>query len=113
MKGILNIGKYIVAVAAIAGAALFFDDFKDTSRERDEQILEIVEYNSTRIQDLQDTLGNFEREHREQGKQIKSLAWGLNHIEQFTPEDFEDIMNEMLNKQNGYSSGEVVFIPIQ
>jgi len=120
MKGILNIAKYIVAVSAIAGAALFFDDFKDASRERDEAMLEAVEHINIEqqfmaedIMGIKDTLEEFESEHRAQGEQIKSLAWGLKNVERFTPEDFEEIMNEMLNKRTVPSySGSVEFIPI-
>lgn len=116
MKKLLEISKYITAVGVIAGASLFYDNSQDAARERDEdarkrdkEILEVVEFNSAGLSELslsvktiQDTLDEFEAEHKAQGKQIESLAWGLNHIEQFTPDQFEDIMNEMLKKNNGF-----------
>jgi hypothetical protein len=33
-----------------------------------------------------------------QGKRIESVVWGLNHINDFDPEQFKDILDEMLKK---------------
>jgi len=114
MKEILTIAKYIVAVSVIGGAALWFNAKFETAVDSSEAVIDSLEvikrdvyYNSVElsqlnesVQGIQDTLDDFEIEHKKQGQQIKSLVWGLNHIDQFTPEDFEEIMEEML-KKNG------------
>ncbi len=109
-KLLIEIGKVITAIAVIGSSALWLDGKFDSSSDQLEEIQTTVDYNSVElsmlgesVNNIEDTLLKFETEHKKQGEQIKSLAWGLNHIEQFEPQDFEDIMNEMLKKNNGWS----------
>jgi hypothetical protein len=127
MKGLLIIAKYISAVAVIAGAALWFNAKFETAVDTSSAVIDSLEVikeeilyinaeqamMSEQIQGVQDTLDDFEAEHKKQSAQIKSLVWGMKNIERFTPEDFEEIMNEMLNKKAvPVYSGSVEFIPI-
>ncbi len=109
-KHIISIGKVLVVLAVVVKGTLWLDGRLDSSNDKLDEIQLTVGHNSVELSDLnelvwgiQDTLEDFEKEHKAQGEQIKSLAWGLNHIEQFEPQDFEDIMNEMLKKNNGWS----------
>ena len=109
-KLLIEIGKVITSIIVIGSSALWLDGKFDNSNDKLEEIQTTVDYNSIElsmlgesVNNIEDTLLKFEDEHRAQGEQIKSLAWGLNHIEQFEPQDFEDIMNEMLKKNNGWS----------
>ena len=131
MKIILNIAKYIGAIATIAGAALWFDarfdaqvdnnkDVFDSIAEVKMMVLNTNEQNSALLYDVEgmdNTLLEFEREHKRQGEQINTIVWGLKNLDRFTPDDFEDIIDEMLKKQYVDSinavmrsyKGEVVF----
>ena len=110
----------ITAVLVISGATKFVDwrATKNQTEVRSQEFEQVMDtlsvmqdaiwYNNVQIteldfkvQGIQDTLDDFESEHKQQGEQIKSLTWGVKNIERFTPEDFEDIMDEMLKKNNG------------
>jgi virulence-associated protein VapD len=56
---------------------------------------------SGQIYGIQDSLDDIVKAQETQSKQIQTLAWGVKNIERFTPEDFEDIMDEMLKKNSG------------
>lgn len=134
---IINIAKVISAIAVIGGAALWFDARFDNQADSNEAMIDSLEvvkrdisYNSIHlsqidadIQGIQDTLDDFEREHKAQGQKINSLVWGVKNIERFTPEDFEDVIDEMLRRNGevkpmtlpeplGVYRGDVEFIPI-
>lgn len=53
------------------------------------------------IASIRDTLEEFEKEHKIQGQHIESISWGLKNHENFTPEQFEDVMEELLKKNIG------------
>ena len=115
MKKLIEIGKVISAIGIIAGAALWLDGKFDSSNDKLEEIQTTVDYNSAElsmlgesVNNIEDTLLKLETEHKAQGAQIKSLAWGLKNLEQFTPEQFEEIMDEMLKRESN-----IVFIPIE
>jgi len=120
----------IGAVATIAVAALWFNsvslDIKDVNQvvlDSVSAVKTMVEYINIEqgwmaedIQGIKDTLKEFEEEHKEQGKDIDAVVWALQHMEQFTPEQLKEIMNEMLRKNNGlsiYPSYDPIFIPIE
>ena len=136
-KHIISWGKVIAVLAMVVKGALWLDARFDASGEKLNEIQQTVDYNSIelsmqseQIQQIQDTLEDFESEHKKQGAQIKSIVWGINHMDQFSPEDFEEIMDEMLKKKRlgedipGVAKGvddipkykpyrgEVVFIPL-
>lgn len=108
----LDIAKYISAIGIIGAATLFFDAKADKSLENDRIIMDNqadlkqdIEHISTeqsaqseRIDGLYDTLAGFEAEHLEQGKDIRSITWILEHQEQFSTEELKEIMDEMLKK---------------
>ena len=107
MKVLLNIAKYISAVAVIGGAALWFDAQFDKNAESLKDIQQTVDYINTEqsfmaedLQGIHDTLENMEDMQEAQSKKLESVVWGLKHINQFTPEQFEEILNEMLKKNN-------------
>ena len=111
-KLLIEIGKVITAIGVIGGSALWFDSKFDNQNDNNDAVLDsiaevkkLAEFNNIElgfqaeaIQGIQDTLEDFEAEHKKQGAQIKALSWGINHMNQFSPEDFEEIMNEMLKK---------------
>jgi len=105
MKVLLNIAKYISAIAVIGGAALWFDAQFDKNAESLKDIQQTVDYINTEqsfmaedLQGIHDTLENMEYMQEAQGKRIESVVWGLNHINDFDPEQFKDILDEMLKK---------------
>ena len=113
-KLILDIAKVIGAIATIGGAALWFNGKFETAVDTSSAVIDSLEvikrdvyhinveqsFMASDIQGIKDTLEDFESEHKQQGDQIRSLAWGLKNIERFTPTDFEEIIDEML-KKNG------------
>ena len=121
----------ITAISVIAGATMFVNSRTERNRgsEQSESFTRVLDtlavmqediryinieqsMMSEQIQGIQDTLDDFEEEHKAQGEQIKSLAWGLRNIEQFTPVQFEEIMNQMLNKEPPAYSGGFEATPI-
>ena len=88
-------------------------EVKDMVSYDNEKIIQV----SGDVQSMQGTLKNFEGEHKRQGEQINTIVWGLKNLDRFTPDDFEDIIDEMLKKQYVDSinavmrsyKGEVVF----
>ena len=109
-KHIISWGKVIAVLAMVVKGALWLDTRFDASGEKlDEIRLDVEHINIEQqfmaedIMAIQDTLEDFEQEHKAQGAQIKALSWGINHMNQFSPEDFEEIMNEMLKKNDGWS----------
>ena len=136
-KHIISWGKVIAVLAMVVKGALWLDDRLDASGEKLDEIQQNVEHINVEQQfmaedilAIKDTLEDFEAEHKKQGAQIKSIVWGINHMDQFSPEDFEEIMDEMLKKKRlgedipGVAKGvddipkykpyrgEVVFIPL-
>lgn len=125
LRQIANLFKQLKAVAAaittvgiIAGATLWItrtsnNNQADQSANFDRMfdsiaaVKQLAEYNNIEIgflaqrqEDFHDTLESFENEHKSQSKQIESLAWGLKNIERFTPDQFEDVLDEMLKKND-------------
>jgi len=112
MNIISNIAKYIGAVATIAAAALWLDARFDAQVENNRAVFDSIaevkgmvsnnsEQNVELLYDLQridKTLVDFEKEHKKQGEQINTLTWGLKNQNHFTPEDFENVLDEMLKK---------------
>ena len=114
MKILLNIAKYIGAVATIAGAALWFDARFDSNADSNKEIMDTlavmrqdIQYNSVELSQLnesvwgiKDTLEDIEEKQEAQNEKINSVVWGLKHFNQFTPQQFEDILDEMLKKND-------------
>ena len=106
-KHIISWGKVLAVLAIVVKGALWLDNRLDSSNDKLDEIQTTVNYNNVElgfqaeaIQGIQDTLDDNEEALKAQGKQIKSLAWGLNNIDQFTPEQFKEVMNEMLKKNS-------------
>ena len=108
-------GISVTAATAIGGTVLFFAGMKNEIVEVKETVDHInIEqgWMAEDIQSIRDTITQFEKEHRKQGKDIETLRWGLEQHENFTPEQFEEIMNELLKKnfsQNPSPSSETPF----
>ena len=107
--------KYFGIVSATIGslyvAFTYFDDMKDKITD----VQETVNYISIdqaeaaeEIAKIQDTLVRFEIEHRKQSEDIKTITWGLKNQKNFTSEQFDNIMDELLKKNNSYPDWTVI-----
>jgi len=111
-KLVKQIAGSIGVVGTIAAAALWFNSVSVDIKEVNQVVLdsvaavkEMVEFinieqgwMASDIQSIKDTLKEFEDEHKAQGANIRSLSWGLKNHETFTPEQFEEVMEELLKK---------------
>ena len=111
--------KYFGIVSATIGslyvAFTYFDDMKDDISE----VQETVDYINIEqgwiaedIGNIKDTLISFEEQHKSQGQNIKSIAWGLRNHQNFTPEQFEEVMEELLKKNSSYNPSPPTWIPL-
>jgi len=111
MKQFWNILKYFGisagTVGILFGAFSFFDNMQDDISE----IKTMIDYNNIQINDvsnqlysLQDTADKIQAMGEKNGRDIQTLKWGLQHFNDFDPEQFEDIIEEMLKKNIGLSS---------
>lgn len=94
-------GIFAGSISVLYGVFLYFDNMNDDISD----IKETVDYINIEqtwiakdITAIQDTLAEFESEHKKQGADIKSISWGLKNHENFTPDQFEEIMEELLKK---------------
>lgn len=101
----LDIAKYFSAVGVIATAAILFDDAKDDIKDNQDDIIEMLEFvnaeqsiMSEDIQNIHDTLVKLEEEHKHQGEKIEDVVWILNHQNDYSPEQLEEIMDRLLKK---------------
>ncbi len=121
IKHIITAGKVLGAVGTIALGALWFDAKFDKQTEDLEDIKTTVDYINTEqgflaedVQEIHDTLTKFEAEHRQQGEQIKSLGWAIRNINNFTPEQLEEILNREFERDRVYNrTSELETIPIE
>ena len=109
---IVTIGKVLGAFSIAIGGVLWLDsrfdaqtDNKDAMFDSIAEVKQMVEYNNIEIgflaerqEAFQDTLEKFENEHKKQGENIESLGWAIRNIENFTPEQMEEILNRELKK---------------
>lgn len=122
-KHITNMGKVAAAVGAIGGSALWMDAKFDAQNNNAEDVKQMIEYVSVEqsmmaedILNIQDTLDKFEAEHHKQGEEIQSITWILRNQENFTSEQLENIIDEMLQKNTPrpYAmESELEYIPIE
>ena len=105
MKQFWNILKYFGIVSGsltiLYGAFNFFDSMQDDIKD----IKDMTDYNNIQINDVssqlyvvQDTIDNINKENIKQGKDIETVVWGLKNRNNFTPEQFEEILDELLKK---------------
>ena len=105
MKQFWNILKYFGIVSGsltiLYGAFNFFDSMQDDIKD----IKDMTDYNNIQINDVssqlyvvQDTIDNLNKENIKQGKDIETVVWGLKNRNNFTPEQFEEILDELLKK---------------
>jgi len=113
-KLILDIAKVIGAVATIGGSALWFDAKFDTSTDKQEEVLELVEYinieqqlmaeDITGIKDsvkgLENKLDIVQGEQEVHHEAIDNLGWAIRNQDNFTPEQMEEILDRMIKKNN-------------
>ena len=120
-KLILDIAKVLTAVATIGGSALWFDAKFDANTESLKDIKETVDYNSVElslmsedIQGIHDTLDKFESNLNKQNSNIQSLGWAVRNIDNFTPEQLEEILNREFQRERVYNrTSELEAIPIE
>lgn len=117
-KHIISWGKVIAVLAMVVKGALWVDARFDSSSDKLDNIQQMVDYNSIelsmqseQIQQIQDTLEDIEKAQEANKAKIKSLTWGVKNIERFSPDDFEEIMNEMLKKNSELDFSPIVLPP--
>ncbi len=121
IKHIITASKVLGAIGTIALGALWFDAKFDKQTEDLEDIKITVDYINTEqsflaedIQGIHDTLENFEVEHKKRGEQIESLGWAIRNINNFTPEQLEEVLNREFERDRVYNrTSELEFIPIE
>lgn len=118
MKLFWTILKYFGYVTGALGTVtvtvLFFDGMKDDIVEiKDDVEMMSIEQSwiAEDIVGIRDTLAEYEKEHKKQGQDIETLTWGLEQHENFTPEQFEEIMDELLKKNYSLSPSPSSEIP--
>ena len=99
--GLKYFGYATGALGALTVTVLFFDGMKDDIVDIKDDV-EMISIEQTWIAEdiagIRDTLMEYEKEHKKQGQDIETLTWGLNNHENFTPEQFEEVMDELLKK---------------
>ena len=109
-KLLIEIGKVITAIIVIGGAAIFLDNAQDDARERDENILKVVEDNSAElsmlaegVNNLEDSLIDIQDELKNHHEAIGDLGWAIRNLDNFSSEQMEEILSRELKKNNGWS----------
>jgi len=110
------------SLGILYGVFTFFDNMQDdivSVKDDISEVQETVDYINIEqgwiaedIGNIKDTLISFEEQHKSQGQNIKSIAWGLRNHQNFTPEQFEDIMEELLKKNSSYNPSPPTWIPL-
>lgn len=117
---IKKIATYIVGTAAVVSAC--YGGFKvfDTITDNQEDMMESInhinveqQFMAEDIVSIQDTLLEFEKEHKAQGDEIRNLGWAIRNIENFTPEQMEEILDRTFKSNPVSYRGEVEFIPVE
>jgi hypothetical protein len=110
-KLIFEMAKVITAVATIGGAALWLDAKFDNSTDTLDEINQKVDYINVEqqfmaedIQGIHDTLDRIENMQVKQGERQKSIVWILRNQDNFSAEQLEDIMSEMLKKNGTHAT---------
>ena len=116
---IKKIATYIIGTAAVFSACYGVFKAFDTVQDNQEDIMESInhinveqQFMAEDITNIQDTLTEFEKEHKAQGDDIKNLGWAIRNIENFTPEQMEEILSRTFNSSPTVYRGEVEFTPI-
>ena len=117
---IKKIATYIIGTAAVFTAVYGVFAAVDTITDNQEDMIERMDHFSVEqtfmaedITNIQDTLEQFETEHKAQGEDIKNLGWAIRNIENFTPEQMEEILDRTFKSNPISYRGEVEFIPIE
>jgi len=79
----------------------FFDGIRDDVKtiKTDVEMISVEQtWMAEGIAGIEDTLVEYKKEHEIQGQKINSISWGLRNHQNFTPEQFEEIMEELLKK---------------
>lgn len=94
-------GVLIGSGTFLFGVFSYFDGLSDDISE----VKDTVEYINVEqafmvedISDIRDALAALDEKRKKQGQDIETLTWGLHHINDFDAEQFEEIMEELLNK---------------
>lgn len=103
MKKLIDIAKYITAVGVIGGGAIFLDNIRDGQ----DDIMEVVEYInieqsmlSEDIAEIKDTVHKLDAKIDSQGEKIGDIVWLVRNQNNYSPEQFEDLMDRMLKKNS-------------
>jgi len=123
-KLILDIAKLIGAIVTIGGSALWFDSKFDASVEKQEDVLQMIEYVNTEqammaedIMDIKDSVNELDmkvdavvdQQHKHQDA-INNIGWAVKNQDNFTPEQLREILDNVLKKNTEH---DIVFIPIE
>jgi len=108
MKKLLSIMKIPGIVVGCIGSLyvvfVYFDGMKDDIGEVQETVDHINIEQTWMAEDIagiQDTLAEYEKEHKIQTQKINSISWGLQNHENYSPEQFKEVMEELLKKNYG------------
>lgn len=117
-KLIIDISKMLGAVATISAGALWLDARFDASEDRDNEMIERIEYNSAELnmigqdfEDWKDSIDKIEGLVRNNAVGIYTnrtiMQYEREHRGEYSPEQMNDILNQMqeLLKKNGIASG--------
>ena len=113
MKLLLIIAKYITAVAVIGGAALWFDARFDDSVKNQEVVMDSiatlrqeVEYINVEQSFMSEGIDNINTKVDENTEKLTDITragkFYIEHQEEYTKDQLEDIMDEILKKNNGW-----------
>jgi len=101
IKGVISAGKVIVAIGIIGGAAIWLDNIgegQDDIMESIEMVSIEQQFMAEDIMNINDSLIKLNEGQSRQGANIESLEWAINNLDNFTPEQLEEILNRELKK---------------
>ena len=97
-------GVVSATVATLFGIFKYFDSLSDnvSSIQEDVEMISVEQsWIAEDIENMKDTLEFLGTQQQKASEDIETLNWGLHHINDFDPEQFEEIMNELLKKNFG------------
>jgi len=116
---IKKIATYIIGTAAVFSAVWGMFRAFDTVQDNQEDMIESIEHINVEQQfqaedlaEIKDTLWKLEAEHKAQGANIESLGWAIKNLDNFTPEQMEEILDRTLRNNPTAYRGSVEIIPI-
>ena len=106
----------ITAIGVISGGAIWITSTVNNSSESQDanfdrmfdsiaEVRQLAEWNNIEIgfqgeqlNNINDTLEKIDADNKKQSSDIESVAWAISNINDFTPEQMEEILNRELKK---------------